>query len=104
MRCGKRFTISAVAMLFCAAPAASAPNTTVERTIFDCNGDNLLELTFGEQHLSYDDAAQREEEAAGDPCSKEFGAGERLRLGPGGSIVNFLQLSDFQIVDEESPA
>ena len=104
MRCGKRFILLAGAMLVCAAPAAAAPTTTVERTIFDCDGDNLLELTFGEQHLSYDDAAQREEETGGDPCSKEFGEGERPRLEPSASIVNFLQLSDFQIVDEESPA
>ena len=34
----------------------------------------------------------------------KFGAGERRHLGPGASILNFLQLSDFQMVDEESPA
>ena len=47
----------------------------VERTIFDCDGDNLLEFTFGEEHLSYDEAAQREQESGGEPCGTALGAG-----------------------------
>ena len=92
--------LTACLMAVVAAAAAAAPTTTVERNIFDCDGDNLLEVTFGEEHLSYDDASERED----DECSREFGEGEELRLRPDASIVNFLQLSDFQMVDGESPA
>jgi hypothetical protein len=103
MRTGKRLLISAAVTLLLCTPAGAVPTTTVERTIFDCDGDNLLDFTFGEQHLLYDHAAQREEEG-GEPCSKAFGEGDEPRLPPSASIVNFLQLSDFQTVDEESPA
>lgn len=101
---GKLFLVSAALMLVLSSPAAAAPATTVQRTIFDCDGDNLLEFTFGEGHLPFGEALQREVEAGDAPCSREFGEGERLQLPPSASIVNFLQLSDFQIVDEESPA
>ena len=38
----------------CAAPAApAAPTTTVQRTIQDCDGDNLLEYSFGEEHVAF---------------------------------------------------
>ena len=89
----------AVLGLCASPPVAAAAATTVQRTIQDCReSDNLLEFAFGEEHLRFG-----QEPASADPCSREFGAGERLQLGPGASIVNLLQLSDFQIVDEESP-
>ncbi len=91
-------------MLALSAPAAAAPTTTVQRTIFDCNADNLLEFTFGEEHLPFDEASEREQESGDAPCFTELGDGDRPRLSPGASIINFLQLSDFQVVDEESPA
>ena len=58
------------------------PRDTTIRTIRDRDGDNRLEFAPGEPHAY-------------------LGAGERPRVE--GSILNFLQLSDFQIVDEESP-
>jgi metallophosphoesterase (TIGR03767 family) len=63
-------------------PAAGA--TTAERTIRDTDGDNLLEHAPGERHVVLN----------GPPG---FVPPSR------GSILNFLQLSDFQMVDEESP-
>jgi hypothetical protein len=104
MSLGRRLFVTALAALAVTAPGASASTTTVERTIFDCDGDNLLDFTFGEGHLPFDQASQREEEAGDEPCSREFGEGEGPQLPPSASIVNFLQLSDFQTVDEESPA
>ena len=71
-------------LLASAAPAAAAPQTTVVRTIADLDGDNLLEYAPGEDHLV-------------------IGAPEGFRPPRQGSILSFLQLSDFQIVDEESP-
>jgi hypothetical protein len=67
-----------------ATPAWSAPNTTVQRTIQDTDGDNLLETAPGEDYTV-------------------LGAPEDYRPSPHGSLLNFLQLSDFQTVDEESP-
>ena len=92
-------TVVAVSLAVAAvwtAPATAAPYTTVQRTIQDCDGDNLLEFAPGEEHLFGIDAQP------GNPCS-EGDPGQRLRLPPTRSILNFLQLSDFQIVDEESP-
>jgi hypothetical protein len=103
MHSGRRLLVAVVLALAPAAPAAAAPTTTVQRTIFDCDGDNLLDLTFGERHLPFDQASQREA-AGGDPCASDFGAGDEPGLQPSASIINFLQLSDFQTVDEESPA
>ncbi len=101
---GVRLAVAVVAVVAFAAPAASAATTTVQRTVFDCDDDNLLDFTFGERHLPYDEAGDREEEQGGDPCSRALGEGDQIRLPPSASILNFLQLSDFQIVDEESPA
>jgi 3',5'-cyclic AMP phosphodiesterase CpdA len=101
---GRRLILPVVAALSVAAPAAAAPTTTVERTIFDCDGDNLLDLTFGERHLPFDQAAHRQQESGDATCAKAFGEGDEPRLPPSASIVNFLQMSDFQTVDEESPA
>ena len=88
--------LTCLAALLLGAPAAlAAPTTTVQRTIQDCDGDNLLEYTFGEEHVPFGPPF-------GDQgCSAE--AGEGLQLPNGASIINFLQLSDFQTVDEESP-
>ena len=104
MRFGRRLLVSVALALALAASAAAAPTTTVQRTIFDCDGDNLLDLAFGEQHLPFDEASEREAEGGDDPCAAGFGDGQNPRLPPSASIVNFLQLSDFQTVDEESPA
>ncbi|HEX8054937.1 MAG TPA: hypothetical protein VF517_18280 [Thermoleophilaceae bacterium] len=65
------------------APVASAvPRDTTVRTIVDRDGDNRLEFGPGEDYTYQGD-----------------GAPPRVE----GSILNFLQLSDFQVVDEESP-
>jgi 3',5'-cyclic AMP phosphodiesterase CpdA len=104
MHARRRLLVPLALALVLAPPAAAAPTTTVQRTIFDCDGDNLLDLTFGERHLSYDQASQRETDAGDQPCTSAFGDGQEPQLPPSASIVNFLQLSDFQTVDEESPA
>ena len=88
-------TCLAVALL--AAPAAAAPTTTVQRTIQDCDGDNLLEHAAGEDHVLFGSPFDDE------GCEKQEG-GEELGLRPDDSVINFIQLSDFQMVDEESPA
>ena len=59
--------------------------TTLERTIQDTDGDNLLEYAPGEAYTV-------------------VGAPVGFRPPKRGSLLNFLQLSDFQAVDEESPA
>src|SRR5688500_19215737 len=72
-------------LLAFAAPALASPRDTTIRTIKDRDGDNLLEFAPGEDYLV-------------------VGAAEGFRPPRQGSILNFLQLSDFQMVDEESPA
>jgi 3',5'-cyclic AMP phosphodiesterase CpdA len=97
----RRAALLSLACLALLAPAAgAAPATTVERTIQDCDGDDLLEYAFGEEHVEFPDTPFPQ--PAG-PCLDD-GLGERVRLPRSASILNFLQLSDFQIVDEESPA
>src|SRR3954468_23455326 len=96
----RRSLILIAALLAVAAPAYAAPTTTVQRTILDCDGDNLLEPAFGEPHTVFPGSAQ---ENGQDPCQQRL-TGESLNLPPSASIVNFLQLSDFQTMDEESPA
>src|SRR3954452_21633650 len=95
-----RFSLALLVALALAAPAYAAPATTVERTILDCDGDNLLERAFGEPHTVFPGTAP---ENAQDPCRERL-SGESPHLPPSASIVNFLQLSDFQTMDEESPA
>ena len=103
MRRASLLMLLAICLTAALADTASATSTTtVQRTIQDCDGDNLLEVMFGEEHLFYDAASEREED--GNECERGFSEGEDLRLPPDASIVNFLQLSDFQIVDAESPA
>jgi 3',5'-cyclic AMP phosphodiesterase CpdA len=84
-----------MAALLLALPGSvvAAPTTTLERTIQDTDtpADNLLEYAPGEGYCAL---------SASDPpdCS-----GTRPRQPNGTSLINFLQLSDFQMVDEESP-
>jgi hypothetical protein len=90
----------AVAALGLAAPAAAAPVTTAERTIRDCDGDNLLEFTRGERHV---DLAAPPNSGFDDDACEHNQTGADPRLPQNASLLNFLQLSDFQVVDEESP-
>ena len=90
-----RAAIVAVATAGIAGPATAAPFTTLQRTIQDCDGDNRLEVAAGEDHVapgSGDDSGA---------CQPR--AGQRPRFANPQSILNFIQLSDFQTVDEESP-
>jgi 3',5'-cyclic AMP phosphodiesterase CpdA len=90
--------VSCLVVLGCLAPPAhAAPTTTVQRTIQDCDGDNLLEYTFGEEHVPFGSPFDDE------GCTRGAREGEELQLPNPASILNFLQLSDFQTVDEESP-
>jgi 3',5'-cyclic AMP phosphodiesterase CpdA len=90
----------ALAALAAAMPAGAESTTTVQRTIRDCDGDDLLEPAFGEPHVTYPGTPAEQNQ---DPCEQRP-TGEDLHLTPNASIVNFLQMSDFQTVDEESPA
>ena len=66
-------------------PAAGAtPRDTTVLTIRDTDGDNLLDYAPGEDYTV-------------------IGAPAGFRPPRDGSILNFLQLSDFQMIDEESP-
>lgn len=97
MRYGRLAAVACALIAGSCAPAAmAAPATTVERTVQDCDGDQLLETAFGEPHVPFP-----ADEPAG-PCPRS--QRQPLHLPPSASIVNFLQLSDFQTVDEESPA
>jgi metallophosphoesterase (TIGR03767 family) len=83
---GTAGAISVLALsLLLAGAALAAPKTTLEKTIQDLDGDNLLEYAPGEDYTV-------------------IGAPQSFRPPRRGSIINFLQLSDFQTVDEESPA
>jgi 3',5'-cyclic AMP phosphodiesterase CpdA len=95
-----------------AAAAEAAPYTTVEKTIRDCNDDNLLEFAPGEEHaflspsfsLAGESArGEQSEDDAGRSCGPDAPGG-RFRLPNTASILNFLHLTDHQIYDEESPA
>jgi metallophosphoesterase (TIGR03767 family) len=70
------------------ATAAVPPTSTIVRSILDRNGDGLLELGAGEPLLV------REELAAAQPR-------RQTRRRP---LLFFAQMTDFQLVDEESPA
>src|SRR4051794_3593587 len=82
------------ASLIGAAPALAGPESTVELTIQDCDGDNLLERAPGEGYV--------EPGSADTPACAKDDSG-RLRLPRKASLLNFMQLTDFQIADEESP-
>ena len=76
----------AVALMLAAAGTAAASPTTVDRTIGDANGDSRLEYLAGDAYLRRDELGTRAGDAAGLP------------------LVTFGQMTDFQLVDEESPA
>src|SRR3954467_6401549 len=98
MRGGRFGTAVAAAILCIAVPAHAAPTTTVQRTIRDCNGDNLLEFTNGEPYIDVAGSSS----GSRDSCTAGA-SGSGPRLPNNASILNFLQLSDFQVADEESP-
>jgi metallophosphoesterase (TIGR03767 family) len=80
--------LAAAGVLAIGAGAAAPPETTIARTIIDRNGDGLLEFGGGEPLLV------REQLAAAQ-------SGRQTRRRP---LVFFAQMTDFQLVDEESPA
>jgi 3',5'-cyclic AMP phosphodiesterase CpdA len=96
MRC--LLAVALLALLAFAPAAHAASQTTVSRTMQDCNGDNILDPAPGEPHT---DPARGG--GGGDGCRPDQQAAAPLRLPQTASILNFLQLSDFQMVDEESP-
>src|SRR3954453_2408215 len=75
--------VGGVVAMLVATTAFAAPTTTVQRTIRDVDGDNLLEYAPGEDYTVLPPGSQA-------PARPQ-------------SLLNFLQLSDFQTVDEESP-
>ena len=77
--------LTALFVITTAAPLAAAPRDTTIRTIRDRDGDNLLEYAPGEDYTV-------------------IGADEDFRPPRRGSILNYLHMTDFQMVDEESPA
>src|SRR3954468_4920621 len=85
----QRFIRAALAALATAAVTATAataqPRDTTVRTIRDVDGDNLLEYATGEDYTYLGPE------------------GASYRPPVRGSILNFLQLADFQDQDEESP-
>ena len=71
------------------ASVSATPRSTVELTIEDYkDADNLLEFGPGEDYLLLD---------------PDNVVADGFRPPKSGSLLNFLQLSDFQMVDEESP-
>ncbi len=93
-----------IAVLVLTPAAAAVPHTTVERTIQDCDGDNLLEFAPGEEHLDFlggGDGSSSASEGR-ERCGRDE-SGDTPRLPRDASVLNFLHLSDFQMVDEESP-
>src|SRR3954447_21314110 len=88
MRRARRFAVALAVAAVAAGPAFAASTTTVQRTIQDRDGDNLLEPAPGEDYTLL---------PAGTPAPNGY------RRPNTASILNFVQLSDFQTVDEESP-
>src|SRR3954466_11864583 len=82
-----RAATAALAIAAVTATAATAqPRDTTVRTIRDTDGDNLLEYAPGEEYTYLGPE------------------GASYRPPVRGSILNFLQLSDFQDQDEDPPA
>ena len=77
--------LAATLVLGLAAPALAIPRDTTILTIRDVDLDNLLDFAPGEDYTVINGPTD-------------------FRPPRQGSIVNFLQMSDFQILDEESPA
>ena len=94
----RALALAVLALLAFAPAATAAPQTTASRTMQDCDGDNLLDPAPGEPHT---DPARGG--GGGEGCRPDGTAAAPLRLPQSKSILNFLQLSDFQMVDEESP-
>ena len=95
----RRFVISSlVALLAASLPtgALATPRDTTIRTIRDLDDDNLLEYAPGEDYEVIGTAT------AGTDTFVVQGD-DSFRPPRQGSILNFLHLSDFQMVDEESP-
>src|SRR3954451_2871850 len=87
--------LALIAAFTMTATAAAAPRDTTVRTIQDTDGDNLLEFAPGEDHCVFTLTLT----AASPDCASAGLTGAKPA-----SILNFLHLSDFQTVDEESPA
>src|SRR3954467_44812 len=87
--------IALIAAFTMTATAAAAPRDTTVRTIQDTDGDNLLEFAPGEDHCVFTLSLTPSEA----DCAAARPTGPKPK-----SVLNFLQLSDFQTVDEESPA
>ncbi len=87
--------VAGLALVF-AAPAAAAPFTTLQRTMLDCDGDDRLEPAPGEDYVAPGSGDDEDE------CAPREGT--RPRLANPHSILHFVHLTDFQMVDEESPA
>ena len=93
---------SVVGLLVLSLPAAAlaTPRDTTVRTIRDLDNDNLLEYAPGEDYEVIGTATT----GAGATLETHVVQGDdSFRPPRQGSILNFLQLSDFQMVDEESP-
>jgi 3',5'-cyclic AMP phosphodiesterase CpdA len=106
MRYGRLALVTTLAAAWLAPAALAGPATTVQRTIQDCDGDQLLEYAPGEPHILWSQAGKEPagcERARGDD-ERKADHEERWQLRPQDSVINFLQLTDFQAVDEESPA
>ena len=88
------FTLTGLLCVTGSAPAA--PHTTADRTIQDCDGDQLLDPAPGERHGRDGDTSEP------GACARVEGD-QPLRLPQTASLLNFLQLTDFQMIDEESP-
>src|SRR3954452_8098049 len=89
LRSGSRLVLvfAALALMASPAPALAVQKTTVQRTIADRDDDNLLDEMPGEDYT----------------VLPQGGVVSSFRRPNTASILNFLQLSDFQTVDEESP-
>lgn len=85
----KRAFLAALAASALALPSTSATAgggvTTVDRTIVDRDNDNLLDYGRGDAYL-----------VIGGPAG--------FRPPAAGAILSFIQMTDFQVIDEESPA
>ena len=81
-----------------ASAALGASRTTVSTTIQDSDGDQLLEPAPGEDY-----AVVRPTDPFPDNPDLRPPLGGEFDARPHSSILHFLQLSDFQMVDEESP-
>ena len=95
---GRAALATLAAFFLTAAPAVAGPYTTVDRTIQDCDGDLLLEYGPGEPHIDGTRGG-----GSGASCRPDQQGTRPLRLRQTASLLHFLQLTDFQMIDEESP-